>query len=128
ARAVMDARGNTQCVCGAGCRDDHCRRRGGDVQGSPGTSLKRPADEGGLSLARLEAPHRQSVISAAGSSAVSTLCAQACSRVVSQRRICCLTARICEGCMEKLRNPSPKSRRVMVTSPAISPHTLTPFS
>ena len=34
-------------------------------------------------------------------------------------RICCLTASICDGCIEKLRSPSPKSSLVMATSPAI---------
>src|SRR3990167_10086438 len=56
---------------------------------------------------------------AAGSSLASTVAAQSASLPVSARKICCLTARICEGCMEKLRSPSPSNNLVMPTSPAI---------
>jgi hypothetical protein len=37
------------------------------------------------------------------------------------------TARICEGCMEKLRRPMARSNSVNSGSPAISPQTLTPL-
>jgi hypothetical protein len=41
-----------------------------------------------------------------------TRCAQGASLAASARKISCLTARICAGCMEKLRRPKPSSRRV----------------
>ncbi len=48
----------------------------------------------------------------AGSSEATTSLAHSRRRRVSARSTSCLTARICAGCMEKLRRPRPSSRRV----------------
>ena len=47
------------------------------------------------------------------------------SRRVSARSTRCLTAAICEGCMEKQRSPIASKSSVNAGSPAISPQTLT---
>src|SRR3954451_25036809 len=61
----------------------------------------------------------------AGSLARSTRWASACTSARLVRRIRSLISRSCEGCIEKLRSPRPRSSRVSCRSPAISPHTAT---
>ena len=95
----------------------------------PARRSKRCAARAGQSLpvAGSRVLGRRTAAAAAGSSASSTSCAQRSSRLASARSTSCLTARICAGCIEKLRRPRPSSRRVNCVSPAISPHTLTPL-